>query len=238
MSMNITVITEQSDNNVFDLNKNNDFDFNIKTYRKNGYTRPDNSTDVFIVDCSGSERIDFTMTRDLRSHSNGGIIIIGQKPSTEDLIIALEMGADEFITPPINYRELSARIRNLGRWSRLSYSGNSAEEPDETRSSSVIRFSDWELDTIRQVLKSPNGQLTKLARNEFMLLSILLNHRNELLTREQLLNHLYNRDWHPSDRTIDVLIGKLRKYLNDYRKEQALINTVYGIGYIFAGEKR
>ncbi|WP_428035052.1 winged helix-turn-helix domain-containing protein [Amphritea sp.] len=232
MCINITIITDQSDNNIFDLDKHNDFGFNIKKHKADSCFQSDRSTDVFIVDYSASKRIDFSTTRDLRSKSNGGIIIIGPKPSNEDLIIALEMGADEFITPPINYRELSARIRNLGRWSRLSQSTKPTEE------NPVIKFSDWELDTIRQVLKSPSGQLTKLARNEFMLLSILLNNRNELLTREQLLNHLYNRDWHPSDRTIDVLIGKLRKYLNDYRKEKALINTVYGIGYIFAGEQR
>lgn len=236
MCMNITVITDQPNDNIFDLNKHNDFDFNIKTHKSSAYFQTDNSTDVFIVDYSGSNRIDFATARDLRNKSNGGIIMIGPKPSADDLIIALEMGADEFITPPINYRELSARIRNLGRWSRLSHSGSTDKENKATRGSSIIRFSDWELDTIRQVLKSPDGQLTKLARNEFMLLSILLNNPNKLLTREQLLNHLYNRDWHPSDRTIDVLIGKLRKNLNDHHKEQALINTVYGIGYIFATE--
>ncbi|UTW04693.1 winged helix-turn-helix domain-containing protein [Amphritea atlantica] len=234
--MNITVITDQPNNNIFDLNNHNDFGFNIKTHKSSTYFQADSSTDVFIVDYSGSKRIDFATTRELRNKSNGGIIMIGPEASADDLIIALEMGADEFITPPINYRELSARIRNLGRWSRLSHSGNSDEESKATKENSIIRFSDWELNTIRQVLKSPSGQLTKLARNEFMLLNILLNNRNKLLTREQLLNHLYNRDWHPSDRTIDVLIGKLRKYLNDYRKEQALINTVYGIGYIFAVE--
>ncbi len=234
MCMNITVIDKNSSNHLSNFHKENGFGFHINTLFD--LPSPDNTeqTDVFIIDCSTARHPDFSLTRKLRSHSRSGIILIGKKNNPDDLIVALEMGADEYLAQPVNYRELSARIRNLGRWSRMSLEG-----PDNTNAqtdSQISHFGGWQLDLVRQVLKSPTGQLTKLPKNEFTLLTTLLNNRNQLMTREALLNALYHREWHPSDRTIDMLIGKLRKKLNDYQKETALINTVYGVGYIFAAQ--
>lgn len=225
--MNITVIDKYATNNLAEFQQKNGFGFNINTLPD---LPPDNtdSTDVFIIDCSTARQPDFHLTRELRSKHRCGIILIGQQKTPEDLIVALEMGADEYLAQPINYRELSARVRNLGRWSRLSLDAETQQTPQ------VSYFAGWQLDLVRHVLKSPEGHLTKLPKNEFTLLTTLLNNRNQLMPREALLNELYHRDWHPSDRTIDMLIGRLRKKLNDYSKENALINTVYGVGYLFA----
>lgn len=235
MCINITILTERSGDGFFDLKRNNDFGFNIQILNHLSSAQLKNGADVYIIDYFSSQSSGFAAARELRNKSRSGIILIGTTESSTDRIVALEMGADDYITPPINYRELSARIRNLGRWSRLS---NSTDTPEEENQVPVSMFAGWQLNHIRQVLKSPSGQLIKLARNEFLLLKIMLDNRNKLMTREQLLNYLYNRDWHPSDRTIDMLIGKLRKKLNDYKKEKALINTVYGTGYIFACDEQ
>ena len=265
--MNITIISDQTSGTLFNLNSNSDFD--IETYRNTSSCHISNKTDVFIVDNSRAARLDFRAARELRTKSRGGIIMIGPKASPDDLIIALELGADEYITPPINCRELSARIRNLGRWSRLSSStlqtlpttqdlshssiskaetasqlssetiaeiNSDSISPEKTAGGQIIEFAGRRLDRVRQMVKSETGDWIKLAKKEFALLNIFLNTPNEILPREQLLEQLYNREWHPADRSVDVMIGKLRKKLDDHNKERGLITTVYGVGYVFASD--
>jgi DNA-binding response OmpR family regulator len=167
------------------------------------------------------------LVRDWRAGSEVGIILVGAE--TERLV-ALESGADDYLVQPLSSRELLARMRNLLR--RVSHA--QAMAPANTH---LKRFADWTLDTDRRRLKSCNGQETLLSHGEFQLLNVFMRNRGLTLSRDQLMDQLRNREWLPSDRSIDVLVGRLRRKLRDDPAEPELIITIHGAGYLFtAGE--
>jgi two-component system OmpR family response regulator len=99
-----------------------------------------------------------------------------------------------------------------------------------------LSFSDWTLDTRTQYLTSPDQVVVALSQAEYRLLQVLLTHPNRALTRDQLLDLTQGREAGPFDRSIDVLIGRLRRRLGDDAKEPALIKTVRGRGYMLASK--
>jgi two-component system OmpR family response regulator len=97
-----------------------------------------------------------------------------------------------------------------------------------------LSFNGWILDTRTQHLTSPDGVIVPLSQAEYRLLQTLLTHPNRALTRDQLLDLTQGREAHPFDRSIDVLIGRLRRHLDDDAREPELIKTVRGRGYMLA----
>lgn len=186
--------------------------------------------DLVLPDANGIE-----ITRKLRRNSKVPIIIITGEASTVDKVLGLELGADDYVTKPFDERELLARVRAVLR----RYEGGSEAPPDKAKQPSpgnVACFAGWRLHLQRQELGSPAGKTIPLTYQEFRLLSLLVENPDQIFDRNHLLESIAGRDWHPNDRSVDVLVGKLRKKIESDPKHPELIRTQRGVGYRFGPE--
>ena len=168
------------------------------------------------------------LCRDLRARSKVPVIMFTARGDEMDRVLGLEMGADDYLAKPFSARELLARIKVVLRRVRDLPVDPLADSPER------LAFNGWTLDTRTQHLTSPDGLVVPLSQAEFRLLQTLLIHPNRALTRDQLLDLTQGRDARPFDRSIDVLIGRLRRHLGDDAREPELIKTVRGRGYMLA----
>lgn len=158
------------------------------------------------------------------------IIILSAKGEDTDRIIGLEMGADDYIPKPFNPRELLARIKVVLRRSHALPVIREAEgEP-------IFRFAGWVFESESRQLRSPEGITVPLSGGEARLLKVLVTHPGRSLNRDQLLELSQGREAQAFDRSVDVLIGRLRKHLGEDRKHPRIIVTERGIGYRFAAK--
>jgi len=97
----------------------------------------------------------------------------------------------------------------------------------------VKQFAGWSLDTDRRRLIDQAGSETLLTHGEYQLLNVFLRNSGHTLSRDQLMDQIRNREWVPNDRSIDVLVGRLRRKLHDDPSEPQLIITIHGAGYLF-----
>lgn len=183
--------------------------------------------DLVILDLILPDEDGFTLARELRTWSDVGIIMLTGKTEQVDKIVGLEIGADDYLTKPFDKRELLARVRSVLR--RVSQS--SRPQPEDNYS--VAHFAGFILNLDAHELISPIGDHVHLTNYEFQLLSALVLNANQVLDRDRILDLIAGRDWAPTDRSVDVLIGKLRKKLNQDSQEPALIKTIRGTGYRF-----
>ena len=192
----------------------------LKTFRKVVATGSINLAvvDVMLPDGSGLE-----MCRDLRTqNAKLAIILLTALKEDVDRIIGLEFGADDYLGKPFNPRELVARIRAVLR--RQQDSGGAV--PD----SLVYRFVGFELEPVRRRLTNRERQEVDLTSAEFDLLHALIARAGRLLSREQLLDLTSGRNSDPFDRSIDVLMSRIRRKLRDGGGED-VIKTVRNCGY-------
>ena len=164
-----------------------------------------------------------SLAKEVRYNRNIGIIMLTGKMDIVDKIIGLEMGADDYITKPFDERELLARVRSILR--RTPKSQTSLNE------NSLISFSGWKINLVTHELYAPNGKEVRLTSYEFKLLSTLVQNANQIYSRNQIMNILADKDWSPIDRSIDVLVSKLRTKLNENPRNPSLIKTIRGTGY-------
>ncbi|MCV6589370.1 MAG: response regulator [Marinobacterium sp.] len=184
--------------------------------------------DILLLDIRLPGKDGLTLTRELRVHSEVGIILVTGRQDEVDRLIGLECGADEYVTKPFNPREILARSKNLIRRVRHSYS-----KPTDSLPQTLLQFDRWKLNVDRRQLIDERSQQTQLTEGEFKLLNCLMENNGSVMSREQIMEHIRNREWLPSDRTIDVLIGRLRRKLRDDPASPKLILTVHGAGYLF-----
>ena len=145
-----------------------------------------------------------------------------------DRIIGLEMGADDYLPKPFTPRELIARIRAVLRRTRMLPPGQT------TARLRYAHFGEWTLDAAERNLIHRSGTVTPLNGAEFSLLSFLIEHAQQVITRDQLLVQLAGRDAEVFDRSIDLRVSRLRKRLGDEAKEPSYVKTVRQEGYVFA----
>lgn len=169
-----------------------------------------------------------TLTRELRVHSEVGIILVSGRQDEVERIVGLECGADEYVTKPFNPREILARAKNLMR--RVGHAKVAPARSGLPRSP-VSDACDLVAD--RRQLVDREGVQTELTEGEFQLLKAFLRHPGQTMSRNQLLDLISHREWVPSDRTVDVLIGRLRRKLKDDPANPRFILTVHGAGYRF-----
>ncbi len=186
--------------------------------------------DLIVLDLMlpGSDGLE--LCRTLRTRSRIPVIMLTARGDEMDRILGLEMGADDYLPKPFSARELLARIKVVLRRTRdLPPDG-----PDD--SPNKLAFAGWVLDTRSRNLISPQQVVVALSQAEYRLLQVLLTHPNRALTRDQLLDLTQGREAGPFDRSIDVLIGRLRRRLGDDAKEPQLIKTLRGQGYLLAAK--
>ena len=185
------------------------------------------SVDLVILDLVLRGEDGLQLARELRSQSEIGIIMLTGRGETVDRIIGLEMGADDYLSKPFHLRELLARVRSVLRRG----ASRAAEKSGAPRAR--VKFASWTLDLASRELTSPSGEDVRLTTGEFELLAAFVNHANQVLSRDRLLDLSRHREAGPFDRTIDVQVGRLRRKLEDDPKNPTLIKTVRGGGYIF-----
>ncbi|USD42104.1 two-component system response regulator TorR [Vibrio sp. SCSIO 43135] len=194
----------------------------------------ENSVDLVMLDINLPGGDGLMLTRELRSQSDIGIILVTGRTDSIDKIVGLEMGADDYVTKPFELRELLVRVKNL-LW-RISAARNvSPVVETHDKNSNVVRFGEWTFDTQRRAL-SRNGEPVKLTKAEYELLVALSSHPNQVLSRERILNMISHRVDAPNDRTIDVLIRRMRAKMEFDPKNPQIFVTVHGEGYMFAGD--
>ncbi|AKH22207.1 two-component system response regulator TorR [Sedimenticola thiotaurini] len=183
--------------------------------------------DLIMLDIRLPGEDGLTLLRELRQQSTVGVIMVTGKSDEVDRIVALEMGADDYVTKPFNPRELLVRAKNLLARINAARMAKSDER--------IKKFSGWSLNMNTRSLESPEGEDVRLTRGEFELLSALVNNPNRVMSRDNLLDYTSNRDWAPNDRTVDVLIGRIRRKIEPDPHAPSMIITVHGVGYVFAG---
>ena len=184
--------------------------------------------DLVILDLKLPGEDGMDIARRIRANSNVPIIMLTGRKEEADRVMALELGADDYLTKPFSPRELLARIRALLRRSRAHET-----VPSTLAKMRAYRFAGWELNVRIRRLTSPQGEVIQLRNAEFNLLVVFLTSPQRVLTREQLLSmsHLHNDEVY--DRAIDTQVGRLRKKLEEHGATQELIHTERGSGYIF-----
>ncbi len=184
--------------------------------------------EVMIPDASGLE-----IARSLRRDSDIPIIMLSGKSDPLDKVMGLENGADDYITKPFDQRELLARVRSVLRRSGQRQALQ-AGEAGPRNGCVVAHFEGWTLDLRTRDLYAPDGSWVHLTSYEFRLLAAMVSEPNQTFDRNRILMTLADRDWSPRDRSIDVLVSKLRKKIEADPKRPRLIKTVRGTGYLFA----
>lgn len=178
--------------------------------------------DIMLPGANGIE-----LFRKLRRTSDVPIIFASARGSEEDRVLGLELGADDYIPKPYSTRELIARIGAVLR--RGGSEGKSEERTSE------VRFEGWSLSLSRRELRSPSGAMVDLTGAEFDLLATFVSQRQRVLGRERLIELSRTRLGDSSDRSIDVLVSRLRRKLSAGGNEPPIV-TVRGVGYMFKAE--
>jgi DNA-binding response OmpR family regulator len=176
----------------------------------------DDDFDLVVLDLGLPGKDGLEVLRDLRRHGQSlPVIVLTARSDPHDRVTGLETGADDYLGKPFHFEELVARIR-----ARLRDGGG---EDEQTQ----LRAGDVSLD-LRTRWASVGGDTIELSAREFELLRTFLEHRNQVLSREQLLAGVWGYDYDPGSNVVDVYVGYLRKKLGSERFE-----TVRGVGYRF-----
>ena len=183
--------------------------------------------DLIILDLRLPGEDGMDIARRIRAESDVPIIMLTARKEEADRVMALELGADDYLTKPFSPRELLARIRALLRRARAKET-----VADGLAKIRAYRFAGWELNVRIRRLKSPQGEVLVLRNAEFNLLAAFLASAQQVLTREQLLSmsHLHNDEVY--DRAVDTQVGRLRKTLEEHGASEHLIRTERGVGYV------
>ena len=187
--------------------------------------------DLAIMDLKLPNDDGFELTRQLRDKYSVGIIILSSKDDSIDRVVGLEIGADDYVTKPWDERELLARIRSVMRRVSDRQHASSHNDSGEQR---IITFNGWMLNLDSRELKNPDGGKVELTSGEFSLLNEFIEKTGRVLSRDHLLSEIYSRDWEPFDRSIDVLVTRLRRKIEQNSRHPEIIKTVRGTGYMFA----
>jgi DNA-binding response OmpR family regulator len=178
--------------------------------------------DIVILDIMLPEMDGFAVCRKVRETSCVPIIMLTARGDVMDRIVGLELGADDYLAKPFEPRELVARVQAVLR------RGLRGESGDRLRIGSLEV--DWSTRCARL-----EAQDIGLTTAEFELLGLLVRNRGKVLSRERILDGTRGIDWESYDRSIDVLISRLRQKLGDNSKYPSFIRTVRGAGYVFIG---
>jgi len=187
------------------------------------------SYDMAIIDLGLPGEDGLSLTRSLREQGELGLLILTGRQDATDRIVGLEIGADDYVLKPVELRELLARVRSILR--RSVRAGNGGVR--RGIASKLLRFGDWTADLASRALLRGDGERVELTTAEFDLLVAFLTHPQRVLTRDQILDLTRGREAAPFDRSVDVMVGRLRKKIEIDPENPALIKTMHGVGYLF-----
>jgi DNA-binding response OmpR family regulator len=202
------------------------FGFTVKTV-----THPDDGLrtlqadppDILVLDVMMPAMDGFAVCRKVRETSRVPIVMLTARGGVMDRIVGLELGADDYLPKPFEPRELVARLQAVLR------RGSAQRAATATVRVGTLEV-DWDAHTARL-----DGRALDLTTAEFTLLGLFVRNRQSALTRDRILEATRGLDWEAFDRSIDVLVSRLRQKLGDDPRNPTFIKTVRGLGYRFIG---
>ena len=187
--------------------------------------------DLVLLDLGlpGENGID--LTRKLKSEGNMGIIIVTAHGDSEDRVLGLESGADDYIVKPFNFRELLARVNSV-----LRRTTNTETESADDANENNVQIGNWVFSPTTQTMVKADGTKADLSTGELDLLIALIENANKPTDRNELMKVTNFREWGPLDRSIDVKIARLRRKIESDPANPKLIKSVRGVGYLLVVE--
>lgn len=176
--------------------------------------------DLMLPGMPGTE-----VCRQVRATSNVPVIMLTAKDSEVDIVVGLELGADDYVTKPYSARELLARMRAV-----LRRTADAEAELDER----VLEGGRVTLDVDRHTV-AVDGQQINMPLKEFELLEVLMRNAGRVLTRGQLIDRVWGSDYFGDTKTLDVHIKRIRSRIERVPSEPVMLVTVRGLGYRFEG---
>jgi two-component system, OmpR family, response regulator RegX3 len=180
--------------------------------------------DLVLLDLGLPDGSGFDVCRELRATSQVPIIILSARGEETDRVVGLELGADDYVVKPFSAREVIARIRAVLR--RAGTPEAPADGP--------IELGELRLDVARRAVTLA-GEPLELSRKEFDLLALLVREAGNVVSRERLIDEVWDVNWFGSTKTLDVHVSGLRRKLGDDPASPRFLHTVRGVGFRFAG---
>lgn len=190
--------------------------------------------DVYLFDLLLPAANGMDLVRYTREKCQAGIIILTGNHSEIDVILGLELGADDYITKPFKPRELCARVRSVARraampdrtWleDAVAVQANDQDAPPSYRG--------WTINANSRTVRHESGQFPALTTSEFDVLALLLGNHGRVQTRDRILDEIRGTEWAAYDRLVDGLVSRIRKKLKDIEPDCDPIRTIRGVGYI------
>jgi two-component system OmpR family response regulator len=187
----------------------------------------DSQIDLIVLDLMLPGEDGLSLCKRLRARSQVPIIMLTAKVDEVDRILGLEMGADDYLAKPFNPRELLARIRAV-----LRRSSATAADP-AAMGARALTFLGWQLDRILREVRNPQGARVTLTDAEFGLLQAFCDRPQRVLSRDQLLELTQGRTAAAFERSIDILVSRLRRKIETNPHDPNIIKTVRSGGYLF-----
>ena len=184
------------------------------------------SPDIVLLDLGLPDMDGRDVCRTLRQTTNVPIIMLTARGMETDRVVGLELGADDYVTKPFSLAELTARMRAVLR--RASGPAAAQEAP-----LADLSIGDLHLEE-RTWSATLSGQPLALTRREFELLRLLMRHAGTVLTRERLMEEVWDENWFGPTKTLDVHVSALRRKIADDPAHPRYIHTVRGVGFRFA----
>jgi two-component system, OmpR family, response regulator len=194
--------------------------------------------DLIVLDLMLPGDDGLTLCRSLRADTATArlpVLMLTARGDEMDRIIGLEMGADDYLSKPFAPRELLARIRAILRRARALPPNLDIDAVPRAR---TLRFADWRLNTVARHLLDAAGVVVPLTGAEYRLLSVFLAHPQRVMSRDQLMEFTQGREADAFDRSIDLLVSRLRQRRRDDAREPSIIKTQRGEGYVLACQVR
>jgi two-component system OmpR family response regulator len=190
-----------------------------------------NRVDLIVLDIMMPGDDGLVLCRELRAgkHKATPVLLLTARNEEADRIVGLEMGADDYLVKPFAARELLARINAVLRRTRMLPPNLIVSEAGR-----LLAFGAWRLDTTARHLLDSEDTIVALSGAEYRLLRVFVDHPQRVLSRDQLLNLTQGRDADLFDRSIDLLVSRLRQRLGDDARDPAYVKTVRSEGYVFS----
>jgi two-component system response regulator RegX3 len=183
--------------------------------------------DLILLDLMLPDGSGFDVCREVRRDSQVPIIMLTARGDETDRVIGLELGADDYVVKPFSAREVVARVRAVLR--RVATAPPAGPDADARE---AIEVGDVRLDPATRTVARA-GQAIEVTRKEFDLLRLLMASAGAVVTRERLIDEVWDPNWFGSTKTLDVHVSGLRKKLGDDSASPRYIHTVRGVGFLF-----
>ncbi|MEB0030245.1 response regulator transcription factor [Undibacterium sp. RTI2.1] len=195
--------------------------------------------DIILLDLMLPDEDGLSLLRGLRNSKDSQIpvLMLTARGESADRIIGLELGADDYVVKPFDTRELVSRIHTILRRTQVGQTSqtnlSNQISPHNNRTEEEITFHGWRLNCHTRQLNTPDNLVVPLSNAEFRLLFTFVKRPGQVLSRDQLLDIARGKSSLAFDRSIDLLVSRLRQKLSEDSRQPSMLKTIRGEGYMF-----